>query len=291
MSLEALIKISSGKSQCVIKPQLGASVVQWSIGDQDMLRRSDNEGIQGDDPRKLASFPLVPFSNRIGFGRFTWAEENLQLEPNFLPEPHAIHGTGWRAAWDIIEQRDDSVTLCYSHDVSSGWHWPFEAKQHFTVTADGLMMKLSARNLFDRPVPLAFGHHPYFDSAGATLSFNAAQIWHTGQDGLPDVVAEPNGQYDFANGNPVAGRALDNGYAGWDGKAQIHWQDRPFMLEVTSDMKAAVVFVPEAEDYFCFEPVPHIINALNMPDHSPQMPVIEPGAVFETSITFLAKAA
>jgi aldose 1-epimerase len=291
MTAEALVKISNGESHCLIKPQLGASIVQWTVGNQDMLRRSDDKGLQGDDPRNLASFPLVPFSNRIGFGRFTWAGEDMQLDANFLPEPHAIHGTGWRAAWDVIQQCDDSVTLTYSHSISGGWHWPFEAKQHIVVTADGLMMQLSARNLFDRPVPLAFGHHPYFDSAGATLHFNASQIWHTGQDGLPDQATEPSGQYDFANGDPVAGRALDNGYSGWDGKAQIHWQDRPLMLEVAADMKAAVVFIPKAEDYFCFEPVPHIINALNMLGHDPQMPVIEPGELFETSICFTAKAA
>jgi aldose 1-epimerase len=290
MTAEALIKISSNESHCVIKPQLGASIVEWRVGDQDMLRRADDEGIQGDDPRNLASFPLVPFSNRIGYGRFKWAGQDLQLDQNFLPEPHAIHGIGWKVAWDVIEQHNDSVTLGYSHDVSGGWHWPFEAKQHFTVTANGLMIELSARNIFDQPVPLAFGHHPYFDSSGAILRFNAEQVWHNGQDGLPNAVTKPTSQYDFANGAPVTGRAIDNGYAKWDGTAQIRWDDRPLMLDIVSDMTAAVVFVPKAEDYFCFEPVPHIINALNIPGHGPQMPVIDAGQTYKSTINFIASA-
>jgi aldose 1-epimerase len=239
----------------------------------------------------MASFPLVPYSNRIGFARFDWADQTVLLQANFSPEPHSIHGTGWTSAWEAERLGPGTVILRLVHHANADWYWPFEAEQRITLSANALEIRLIARNRSDQKVPLAIGHHPYFDSKGATLFFNARQVWHTGADGLPAFASAPQGDLDFANHQAVQGRILDNGYAGWDGKARIHWQDRPLQLDIAADMQAAVVYVPQDQQYFCFEPVPHIINALNLPEHSPQMPLVEPGACYETQIVFTATPA
>ena len=56
-------------------------------------------------------------------------------------------------------------------------------------------------------------------------------------------------------------------------------------------LAAAVVYIPAGADYFCFEPVPHIVNALNLPGHAPAMPLVLPGEVFTASITLAARPA
>jgi aldose 1-epimerase len=291
MAATNCITIRDGDSHCLIAPEQGAGIMAWSIGAQDMLRRADSAAIASNDPLRYASFPLVPYSNRIGYGQFDWLGLSMQIRPNFAPEPHAIHGTGWKRPWQVAHADARSCELLLDFEANEDWHWSFTASQHVEVRESNLRLTLSATNRSDIAVPLAFGHHPYFDSQGATLTFKAEQIWQSGSDGLPSYAEAPSGAYDFGNGDPVAGRALDNGYSGWDGKAQIRWQDRPLMLDVVSDMTAAVVFVPEGESYFCFEPVPHIINALNLQDHAPQMPVIAPGETFKAFIDFAAMAA
>lgn len=258
------------------------------IGGQEMFRRSSASAASHKLPLGMASFPLVPYSNRIGFGRFDWSGREVRLTPNFPPEPHAIHGTGWTTAWTAEPIGADALILRHSHTADENWPWSFEAEQHITLSPKALTLRLVVRNQSDQMVPLAFGHHPYFDSDGATLSFQAEQVWRTGSDGLPGQAEAPNGVFDFTNGEPVQGRVLDDGFAGWDGKAQICWNNRPFGLEIEADLRAAVVYVPEGEDYFCFEPVPHIINALNLPGHRPQMPLVAPGASFEAHIRFSA---
>jgi aldose 1-epimerase len=105
-----------------------------------------------------------------------------------------------------------------------------------------------------------------------------------GQDALPIDAVVPTGHFDFANVVTVAGRDIDHCYAEWDGEAEIRWEDRPLALHIRSDMKAAVVYIPVGGSAFCFEPVPHVNNALNRPDLSPAMPVIQPGASFSSSI-------
>jgi galactose mutarotase-like enzyme len=61
-------------------------------------------------------------------------------------------------------------------------------------------------------------------------------------------------------------------------------------LEISGspELPSAVVCIREGEDGFCFEPVPHINNSLNMPDREPAIPVIAPGKTFRASIRFRA---
>lgn len=284
------IELRAGEAVCEICPEIGGSITRWTIDGQDMFRRADAAAIKDRQPLGMSSFPLVPYSNRIGFGRFEWGGIDIGLTPNFPPEPHAIHGTGWTSVWSVEQSGADAIILRHRHDADAYWPWAFEAEQHIMLSPKGLVLQLRARNLSDQTVPLAFGHHPYFDSEGATLSFQAEEVWQTGNDGLPSCSEAPAGMFDFTSGEPVQGRILDNGFAGWDGKAQIHWDNRPLRLEIEADMQAAVVYVPEGDKYFCFEPVPHIINALNLPRHSPPMPMGAPGARHMHQICFKALA-
>jgi aldose 1-epimerase len=94
----SLVELRSGDARCVLYPAIGGSIAGWSIGDQHMLKRASDEDVTAVDPLRMASFPLVPYSNRIGHGRFDWDGHAVGITPNFPPEPHAIHGVGWKAA-------------------------------------------------------------------------------------------------------------------------------------------------------------------------------------------------
>jgi aldose 1-epimerase len=288
---QAAITLRAGAAECEIWPAKGGSIARWTIDGQDMFRAADADAVNDALPLGMASFPLVPYSNRIGHGRFEWNGKPIQLEPNFPPEPHAIHGTGWKAKWETNSQNSDSVVLHNDHRADSHWPWHFDAEQRIRLTEFSLTIDLLARNLSDQMAPLAFGHHPYFDSEGATLSFGADTVWRTGNDGLPAFAEAPRDMFDFNNNQPVQGRMLDNGYAGWNGNANIRWDDRPLQLNIIADMQAAVVYVPKNERYFCFEPVPHIIDSLNLTGQNPAMSLVAPGASLSAQILFKAIAA
>jgi aldose 1-epimerase len=257
-----------------------------------MLRTASAAAITAGDPLGMASFPLVPYSNRVGQAVFDWAGQLIHLTQNFLPEPHAIHGLGWQSDWavDAVSQTAASITLLHSPD--DRWPWAFAAHQLISLTDTSLTLDLRVRNLEHHPVPLAFGHHPYFDQAGARLRFAAEQVWMIGEDGLPSSPQVPEGSFDFHNRAAVEGRAIDHCYAGVSGPARIEWDGRSLALEIgsTPQLPAAVVYIPKDGDSFCFEPVPHINNALNLPGARPAMPVIAAGEVFETRITLTAVA-
>ena len=283
-----LVSISDGDNICVLCPSVGGSIVGWSVGGQQMLRQADTRAISASDPLQMASFPLVPYSNRIGDARFNWKGRQIDLVPNFAPESHAIHGIGWKQAWTISAHGDSHILLQLDHHGDAHWPWPFSATQSLRVENNTLKMELSAANLAGEIAPLAFGHHPYFDQSNANLSFGADRVFLSGDDALPTEAIVPEGPFDFSNASAIAGRNIDHCYAGWDRKARITWHDRPLALDIASDMPAAVVYIPQGGSAFCFEPVPHINNALNRPGDLPAMPAIAPGTSFTAMIRLTA---
>jgi aldose 1-epimerase len=284
MTKPPLITIGNGHSQCVLCPDRGGSIVRWTVDGQQMLRSLNDEAIASATPLMFASFPLVPYSNRIGYAKFRWGGQTISIAPNFAPEPHALHGIGWTMPWQIDEVAAHCCVLSIEHLANEHWPFAFSASQHFELTDSALKITATATNHEAQPVPLAFGHHPYFDRNGASLRFHADAVLMNGADGLPSESILPDRQYDFTQGDIVAGRDIDHCYTRWDGHAEIRWEGRPLALEIRADMQAAVVYIPAEGQDFCFEPVPHVNNAINRPELSPSMPIAEPGATFTSTV-------
>lgn len=280
------LTLASGNARLILVPEAGGAIVAWRVGGQPMLHESGVAPRPGWDPLAMASFPLVPFSNRIGWGRFRWGGAEYHLPPSLLPDRHSIHGVGWRRAWQVVEAASDRAVLRLDHHGDADWPWPFVAEQHFHLTAGALDVRMTATNGADIAVPLAFGMHPYFEAAGAHLDFAAAQIWRAAHDGLPVHAETPGPAEDFRGGRAVAATDLDNGYDGWSGLAGIAWAGRRLELSITSDLPCAVVYTPAGAAYFCFEPVPHSNDALNLGGRGQAMPVAAPGETIAARVRF-----
>lgn len=282
------LHLRHGSSECVICPEIGGTIVAWAVDGQNMLRRTDSHALQSRDPLRFSSFPLVPFSNRIGFGLFHWLGEEIGIDPNFSPEPHAIHGIGWKSVWDAERISEAEIVMRYHHKRDSRWPWSFSATQHVRLDGESLYLKLEAFNLSEECAPLAFGHHPYFDQHGAFLQFDAKHVLMNDHLGLPTHMLSPEGSYDFRDGESVTGKNIDHCYADWGGVAKILWNDRPLGLHIESNMPAAVLYIPQYGESFCFEPVPHINNSLNRPADEPAMPTVPSGGSYRSHITLSA---
>jgi len=284
------LTLTRGAARCDILPQVGGSIGAWSVNGQEMLRTASEPDIAARDPYATAGFPLVPYSNRIGQGSFEWRGQRFTLAQNFPPEPHAIHGVGFERPWQVQTRSSDSALLSLRHRPDAAWPWAFDARQRITLTDDLLVLEFDVMNVESQPVPLAFGHHPYFPRDGARLTFHAQGVWLTGDDALPRELVQPAGQFDFSKGLAVANADIDNCFTGWSGLAIIAWPDKPQALGITAsrELSSAVVYIRRELDAFCFEPVAHINNALNRGDPESAMPVIGPGESFEASIRFRA---
>ena len=98
-----------GGDRCDLYPQVGGSIGGWTVQGQAMLRTASAASVASLDPFGMASFPLVPYSNRIGNGEFEWGDNIVTLARNFPPEPHAIHGVGFQRPWQVHSRSGNSA--------------------------------------------------------------------------------------------------------------------------------------------------------------------------------------
>lgn len=223
-------------------------------------------------PLQMASFPLLPFANRIANGRFG----PHRLPRNFGDHPHALHGNGWQRAWTAEPPEQGRVRLRLEHDGGESWPWRYAALQEIDLTAGVARFRIELTNRDRRPMPAGLGFHPYFPLHPETrLTARAEAVWLTDDAQLPVRRADAAHFGDWALGAMVAGDGLiDHAYAGWQGAARI--EQPGLLLEIeASGARAFHLYRPEGGGFFCFEPVSHLPDAHNRPAF--ELDRLEPG--------------
>jgi aldose 1-epimerase len=247
--------------------------------------RSQAAGAPAQDPFDSAHFPLAPYSNRIRNGRFTFAGKTYSILPNAPGQDHPLHGTAWLGRWEEVARTAQAVTLRFENEPEKdGWPWPFALTQRIAVEDGAFVIGLEVKNTGAAPMPSGLGFHPYFsDPAAASISFAAEGVWLADEEGLPVRWAKEPPEWDFAGGKPLKGLAIDHCFTGWRGPAAVEWRNRPYTVEIEADegLPFAVVFVSDALDCFCFEPVSHMNDALNWAGRTPDagLRTLAPGEI------------
>lgn len=231
----------------------------------------------------MASFPLVPYANRIAEGRFDFDGANYRLPLNFGDHPHSLHGFGWQAKWTAKATGATTAQLVHDHGGDAGWPWPYRAEQQVALTALQLSISLSLFNAGDRPMPAGLGFHPYFMAdAATTLRFGARSLWLSTPDMLPDREAPAGALGDWSRPAIVRGdRLIDNVYGGWDGAATIERGDGLRLTLTATGADWLHVYRPPGSADFCLEPVSHMPDAI----HRGTMPILPPGDTASLSMT------
>ena len=263
-----LITLRAGGAGLVLAPEAGGSVVRYFIergaATWDVLRRWPTPRVG--EVFESAAFALVPYSNRIRQGRFSFQGRTVALPLNRPPERHSIHGLGWQAAWRPRDVGEDSATLEFTH-AASAWPWAFRAEQRFALAPQRLSVVLTLRNESDTPMPAGLGWHPYFPRTPRTrLTADVEAIWLTDDEIMPTELTPPRPEADPSRGVMVDSIALDNGFVGWRRHAAIEWPELAMSLVMTAEapLDFLVVYTPAGRTFFCAEPVSHATDAFNL---------------------------
>ena len=258
---------------------------------------------------QLACFPMLPFCSRINLGQLRYEADVIQLTPNFLPEPHAIHGFGWQSVWQIGETTDSSCVLRYHHDDTAiqgtGWPWAFVAEQHFALVEHGLLLTVMLENQSDQNMPAGIGLHPHFPLSEPTsqatctthVTLNCRSRIRMDESFLPEVIGLTDDHQTDGVINPLANqpwrqRELDDVFFQCVGPAQIRWQHKPWSLVIEADstMSHWIAYAPRGQGFICIEPISHLPNAVNvsprLSDADGGMKQLKPGERWKTTTTF-----
>lgn len=248
--------LAHGALRCDIVPALGGCIAGLWLGDEPVLRATPGPVLSS--VRQAGSYPLVPFSNRVGHAKLLWQGTSHPLIQNNAAEPHAIHGVGWQRPWQVLEQTSDFALLSYEHRADASWPFAFDSSQTFRLGPSGLSQTLSITNQSSQPAPVGLGWHPYFvKRSRSRIAFEATGRWEMGADKLP-TERRPSRGLDA----DCASLDVDHCFDGWTGV--VHLRDERLHVQVRSNLTRLVVFTNDTRDFVAIEPVSHVNNAANL---------------------------
>ena len=264
MSSGTILKLAAGRLRLELNPSIGGAISNLTWDDSRPILRQSHSPLE--KAVDAASFPLVPYVNRIRGGRFTFRGREVRIAPNMAGDPSPLHGQGWINPWIVEQAGDRTAQLSFRHDAGE-WPWAYEALQDFELNEGGLSVTLTCRNVDDEPMPCGLGQHPYFPCGRETrLDTKVTDVWTIDERVLPVAKVPAEGRFDLRD-RLVCAQDLDHGFGGWGGEARMSDPDWPYSLRLTSaDAHFFQLYSPPAGGIFVAEPVTHANAALNAPE-------------------------
>lgn len=234
--------------------------------------RSGNQqdAAPGETPA-AASFHMIPYSNRIRNGNFSFENHTYQLENS---SGHAIHGALRNLPWDVIEATRSALVceIDSRNHTAVNWPWPIRARITHRVDGASLSSTIELENLGNSAMPAGLGWHPYFvrqiGNSEPTLTLPVHGVFPDASgDCLPDgkAIALPEALDFRAPRQLDASQRIDCCFSGLSGPSIIHWRDAGIKLSLcaSAECRFLVLFNPE-KPYFAVEPVSNANDAFNL---------------------------
>ena len=194
------ITLQTSDLRAVIMPEAGASIASFDAVRngtwQPLMRPSSEHAITTRDVSMLASFNLLPWSNRIVGAAFNFQGRHYVLRARNTPQGFAIHGDARERAWQVTSQSAGTLicALNSSDFADFNFPFPFSAQITYSLRDDAFDTSLSITNTGAQAMPAGFGFHPYFNRGfGASdrdevqVQFTAAGVYPP----LPGMAAQP----------------------------------------------------------------------------------------------------
>ncbi|WP_343234566.1 aldose 1-epimerase [Microvirga splendida] len=289
-----MVTLRSGSLSLDLAPSIGGAIAGFRHDGVTLMREIPEQALREGLVRQTCCYPLIPYSNRIAHGRFSFEGVEHRLALNFGDHPHSIHGNAWQRPWQVVEADDARCRLALTHrpdgDEAKGWPFAYRAEQLFAMSPDGLVLTLSLENEDHRAMPAGLGLHPFFPKRpGVRLQFAAERVYPNGEDSLPlDGVPVPD-DWNYRTMRELGEPRLDNCFAGWNGTARIAYAQENIALRIEADplFGHLVVYVPAERDFFAVEPVSHMNDAINRPEPSRHgLKVLQSGERLSAQVRF-----
>lgn len=198
------MKLRRGHALAEVFPDAGGRLGQLTIAGTGRLRGPEfaHEGWAW-----WGSYPLLPWSNRIPGGRFTFEGQEFQLPVNW-DDGTAMHGLTADRPWTVVGQASTTgVDLAVEAEAGP---YRVRGEQSYRMEERHLDHTLRVINLAADPVPVGLGLHPWFRGDG-DVRVPAERFW-PGQP-LPDGPSEPVGPAEDLR-QPRVPPSMDRCYTG-----------------------------------------------------------------------------
>ena len=267
------IVLSNGRAEVAVSPADGARISRYLAFTSE--RTYSWLAPAGD------AFPMLPFGSRVEDGRFSFGGHDVQLPSNNPPENHAIHGQAFEQPWQVRRRAKDSLELVYEGG-GTAWPWRYQAECNITLRDYALVLTLRLRNLSDTAMPCGVGWHPYFYlTENMHLNAYVAGCWKLDEELIGRSFEPLDAGANPLHGLLPAALEIDAAYAGWSGRAKLHWPEWGAGLQMTtSGADTLILYSPRDADFVCVEPLSNAPNGFNLSGVNSPVPVfrvLKPG--------------
>jgi aldose 1-epimerase len=188
-----------------------------------------------------------------------------------LPRPWRVVASGWRLSAEL------------ANGASAAFPFPHKVRLEAELSAATLRIRTTVVPKGERPVPVAFGFHPYLVLPGvprATWRIELPVRCHLVTDERLVPAGPPERVEPYAG--PLGDRAYDDGFDHLERPAVFALEGGGRRIEVAFEhgFEVAQVFAPRAGDFVCFEPMTAPPNALV----TGEFPLAPQTATFSVSI-------
>lgn len=276
-----------------VLPGTGASLAHGRIrtahGWADLLRPTRAD--QRVSWARCASFPLVPWSNRIADGVLPFQGRTHQLART-AEDGTALHGAALAYPWQVTDRTADRVVLDLDSGALTGVNFPWRFRSRIVYALDGpsLVVTTTVENADHEPFPAGFGHHPYFrrylgtptGEDGPLLHLPAARGYALDRALATGPAGAVPARADYRVVRPVGTAFVDDVLTDLDPAvlARLVYPEAAVTLTADPVYSHAVVYAPRRRPYVAIEPVTHVNGGFAL--HEAGVPgtgvhVLEPG--------------
>ncbi|MDG4877027.1 aldose 1-epimerase [Mesorhizobium sp. WSM4935] len=261
--MAGVIELNDGQARLVVAPETGAAIARYDAlaagaAPVPLLKPGDGGGASGCQL-------LVPWSNRISGGGFTFDDRFHAVAPNVPGEAFPIHGDGFQKPWRLARRTDTEAELLLDEGAIGPYR--YAATVTYALREGALEARLSVENRAGLRLPYGLGFHPWFPRGETTtLQAKARRVWLEDERHLPVGVVPVSERptWDFAQATPLPPAWVNNAFEGWDGRATIAQPEQgvAVTLAASPELDVYVLYSPSPDaGFFCFEPVSHTVDA------------------------------
>jgi len=243
------VELSFGEQRAVIVG-VGGGLRAYSVGDRPVL-----DGYRADEMCSSGRGQLlIPWPNRVEDGRYEFAGRGHQLALDEPERRNAIHGLVRWSRWSVTEQEPERAVLEHLLYPTPGYPFTLALRVGYSLSEEGLTVRIEATNAGPEPCPYGAGAHPYLavegdDVDGLELRVPAGTVLQSNERAIPVGKAPVEGsELDFREPKPIGSARLDHCFTDLDrdsdgragaqlGGGTMLWVDEsyPYLMVFTGD--------------------------------------------------------
>lgn len=296
------IAIENNALKAVVDPAQGAGIMALEVNKKGRMLSLVPDSRDPASDLKAACFLMIPYSNRIENGAFSFVGRTYQLENG---QNHAIHGDTRFRSWGVEEASPTRIRCRFdsSKHRNVNWPWPFEACAEYEITENIFTSSVTLWNRGESMMPAGFGWHPYFNRM-LTVKDEPVHLCFRNQGVYPDALDSriPSGpvepllpEQDFSEERQLLPNMfLDVCCHGYNGKGYIRWPESGIRLKFKCSPECThlIMFNP-AKDYFAVEPATNANNGVNLlarGDSTSGVAALSPGECLSATFQMIAES-